>query len=598
MQSFLMFLALMVVMPGLVVSRSLAEESPPKAAPGVDARLLARYTSAKDKLHAELTKRIPDLKDEARVQAFLKSDKLDPLLVTFVVLHEATPEGLATFAQQGKEQERLVEQLLSNTDLMKQMLVADGPTKPKRGVPQWGPAIKIYTDIQKASKRADAGIFQRLAVACALEHATPLWQSNTEARPGPEHVDPLERYMGYEKAYLAGELDPAFPTFDTFHLCLVVNEHEPEWTHAWGREMMRNYRPDHLFNSTGNGSYSRFVTSDIPNTSARQFHDNPKLHGYQNILMNHGICGRRAFFGRFILRSFGIPTIKRPSRAHGALARWSPDGWKVDLGPGWGSGTTNTPYHRDRAFLKTTQARQNPEAYLQVKRAQWIGDLMGEERMYWGDGGKDTCYGVSLLTQDRIIKDIEEGKLPRVDHSAVMEADEPTLAEKVLAKPVRKEAISYSSDGTIFIPAAAYDSIGGRAPNNLLTVRSFDGGEQIYLRRFGPFGGSVPILKGGNYKKDSNEARSAKRIRRAGLGEYPDWGMRVAFTPKGDNPPPELKPDLGNGVSMDFIYVKPGTFMMGSDKTEETKFTCPEAPRHEVTLTKGYYLGKYEVTRA
>ena len=95
MQSFLMFLALMVVMPGLVVSRSFAEESPP---PGVDARLLARYTSAKDKLHAELTKRIPDLKDEARVQAFLKSDKLDPLLVTFVVLHEATPEGLATFA--------------------------------------------------------------------------------------------------------------------------------------------------------------------------------------------------------------------------------------------------------------------------------------------------------------------------------------------------------------------------------------------------------------------------------------------------------------------------------------------------------------------
>jgi formylglycine-generating enzyme required for sulfatase activity len=72
----------------------------------------------------------------------------------------------------------------------------------------------------------------------------------------------------------------------------------------------------------------------------------------------------------------------------------------------------------------------------------------------------------------------------------------------------------------------------------------------------------------------------------------------VAVTPKDGNPPSELKLDLGNGVMMDLIYIKPGTFVMGSDKTEETKYTGTEAPRHEVTITKGYYLGKYEVTRA
>ena len=597
-RSFANATALVLVLTVLAGTQSVADQSAEQAEPGVDGRLLQRYSSLKQALHKRLTARMPDLKNEARLQAILRSDKLDDKLVKYVVLNEATPKGLAEFAQQGKEQERLVEQLLSDPALMKQMLVADGPTKPKGGVPQYGPAMEIYTDIQKASKRAKDGIFQRLALATALEHATPQWQSNTDARPGPEFVVPLERYLGYETAYLDGELDPAFPTFDTFHLCMVVDNHEPEWTHAWGREMMRNFRPDHVFTSTGNGSYSRMVSTNIPNTSARKNYDDPKYHGYQNILMNHGICGRRAFFGRFILRCYGIPTVKRPSRGHGALARWSPDGWKVDLGPGWGSGTTNTPYGKDRNFLKSTQARANPEAYLQVKRAQWIGDVMGEKRQYGGEGSTESWNGISLLVQDQIIKALKDGKLARVNNTSVMESDEPTLAEKVLAKPVPESLtrISYKRDGSIVIPAAAYDSIGGRAPNNLLTMRSFDGGKQIYMKRFGPI--AVPILKGGTYKKGSNESRSAKRIRRSGFGEYNDWGLRVAVTPKGDNPPRELTLDLGNGVSMDLVYIKPGTFMMGSDKTQETKYTGTEAPQHEVTLTKGYYLGKYEVTNA
>ena len=60
--------------------------------------------------------------------------------------------------------------------------------------------------------------------------------------------------------------------------------------------------------------------------------------------MNGGVCGRRAFFGRFILRAFGVPTIARPSRGHAALARFTPEGWVVCLGGGWGAGWTKTFY--------------------------------------------------------------------------------------------------------------------------------------------------------------------------------------------------------------------------------------------------------------
>ena len=50
----------------------------------------------------------------------MSSDKLDAKLVRCTVLAEATPGGLAAFAQQGKEQESLVEKLLADDAIYKE----------------------------------------------------------------------------------------------------------------------------------------------------------------------------------------------------------------------------------------------------------------------------------------------------------------------------------------------------------------------------------------------------------------------------------------------------------------------------------------------
>jgi formylglycine-generating enzyme required for sulfatase activity len=47
---------------------------------------------------------------------------------------------------------------------------------------------------------------------------------------------------------------------------------------------------------------------------------------------------------------------------------------------------------------------------------------------------------------------------------------------------------------------------------------------------------------------------------------------------------------------MDMIWCPPGTFTMGSPTTEAGRGT--DETEHNVTLTKGFYLGKYEVTQA
>jgi len=140
---------------------------------------------AAEAVRAKEKARMLEIQKTLDVKPFLASDALDAKLVKYVVLLQATPEGLAQFAQQGTEQAALVERLLANVDLMKQILVADG-AKSKRegrsyGPALYGPTMKIYADIQKASDKASKGVLQRLALAIALEHAIPVGQQNPKA---------------------------------------------------------------------------------------------------------------------------------------------------------------------------------------------------------------------------------------------------------------------------------------------------------------------------------------------------------------------------------------------------------------------------------
>jgi len=53
---------------------------------------------------------------------------------------------------------------------------------------------------------------------------------------------------------------------------------------------------------------------------------------------------------------------------------------------------------------------------------------------------------------------------------------------------------------------------------------------------------------------------------------------------------------LSESATMDFVYIAPGTFTMGSPSSEAGRFDR-EGPQLEVTISKGFYLGKYEVTQ-
>ncbi|MDP6634088.1 MAG: SUMF1/EgtB/PvdO family nonheme iron enzyme [Phycisphaerae bacterium] len=565
--------------------------------------LLKRYTGMLNQLRSELAAKVPqkDPADSAAVSKFLASDALDAKLVKYVVLLKATPQGLANFAKQGKAQAALIEKMLADADLMKQMLVADGAKAPRKGrsygPAEYGRAMQIYTVIRKVSDKASEGVLQRLAMAIALEHAVPVSQQNAKARTdGPEMIDPARRYLHYEKAYLADELDSGFKGLSTWDLRMVVNGNEPDETLAWGRETLRNFRPDHVYQPSHAWRYVGIVSSDVKYGSGDNKYDRPELQFFQNILMNGGVCGRRAFFGRFMLRAWGIPTVARPSRGHAALARWTPKGWVVCLGPGWGGGKNANyagRYPKDTDFLATTQARRNAKAYLQVKRAYWAGDVLGEKPTYGEGGTPDFWSSVALKTQRTIIQEAKAKALKAVGEN-LGEADGQ---EKATARPETSEdkKIAYGKDGVITIPAAAYSKPSG-STKDVKAMKSFAGGLQIFLPRFSPKGQTV--LRGGTWKSVSTECTSGTRLLSGGYGRYNNWGLRAAVTHTSNRAPRELKLDLGDGVTMDMVYIKPGAFAMGGESKTDGRFNCVEVPKHAVMLTRGFYLGKYEVTQA
>jgi formylglycine-generating enzyme required for sulfatase activity len=135
----------------------------------------------------------------------------------------------------------------------------------------------------------------------------------------------------------------------------------------------------------------------------------------------------------------------------------------------------------------------------------------------------------------------------------------------------------------------------------------------------GPPSGSARVLRGGSRHNTARNCRSALRGRVN--PSYRDYllGLRLALSPSGAESPeatentrqrpagseaepaavgaeaaaePVELPSLTNSIGIEFKLIPAGTFMMGDVSGE------PDEKQHEVTLTKPFHMGVYEVTNA
>jgi hypothetical protein len=417
----------------------------------------------------------------------LSSEALDPQLMQIAILANATARGLAEFAQQGAAKEKLLESLFSDEELMRQFLEAGGANGA-----EYGEAMEVYTAILEKSERARerGSIFQRLALGTAI-HMPWLREREKGGVYGIVHrtqtkIDQVARYLHYERAFLDGELDPAFPEMNTWECRFITDDPYSDGDLAWFRKMLRVYRPDHITTDDYKWRYIRIVKSDVPYCSPT---NDPALGspGQQHIALG-GICGRRAFYGRFSTRAFGIPSRASTQTGHGAMSHWTPDGWVVCLGAWWSMAWCGPQGGLD--FLLDSQAREFEDDYQLVRRAQWLGDAFGEEdvSIRHGQFGKGGGFwdGLAFVKKQLIVKKAEVEALELVGGMKLGESDDLIGDEEgeEVDIPDADQEITVADDGTITVPAVACYS--PRKPSDrILFLKSWDEGYQLHYSRLG-----------------------------------------------------------------------------------------------------------------
>jgi len=453
------------------------------------------------------------------MNSLLATDALDGKLAKAYVLTAATPDGLSDFAGKSSENMAVVEQLLANEALMMEMIEAGGAS-----FGQFGEAMKIFSVIQKVSPQAKDGVLRRLALATSLEHARPIVQSSCANIPNQSaNVHPVKRYLNYEKAYLAGELDPAFKSLTTWEMRHVVNCDAPDEVLSWGREMLRTYRPDYMSGDYG-WRYVSSVKGEVPYGSQNVQYDDPSNHLYQNIIRNGGVCGRRAFFGRFILRCFGIPTWGVTQKAHAALSHWTPKGWVVNLGAGYPfSWWDKDEVHLTGSeFLLKTQARAHTKEYIKIVRAEMVSRILGEPAYSERRNIEGGFWSTTSIHLSRTIAASAAALGPLGQELGEANEENQNLQSEAAEKADRE---IHEKDGGIIIPAAAHEETFGKSA----TMRSYTGGMQIHA--FGGFKTEYKIKasRAGNYLLTAKVATA-------------QTGQNFVFTVNGEKPVEQESP--------------------------------------------------------
>ena len=421
------------------------------------------------------------------LQPFLSSDSLDPKLIRIAILSHGTPRGLAEFAQQGPDKEKLLETLFADEPLMREIVGAGGANGG-----EYGEMMEVYTAILAKSDRARerGSIFHRLALGTAIQmpwlHGQPETGVYGIVHPDCSGVEQVGRYLHYEKAHLDGELDPAFKDMNVWECRFITNSEYSNEDLAWTRRMMRNYRPDHITMDDYKWRYVRFIKSDVPYCSTTE---DPSLGTRPQMeVALGGVCGRRAFLGRLTTRAFGIPTRRSTQTGHAALNHWTPDGWVICLGAWWSVAYCGPQGGLD--FLLESQAREFEDDYKLVWRAQWLGDAFGEDdvSMQHGQYGKGGGFWDSLafVKKQIIVEKAKVEALELVGGMKLGESDE-LLGDEVGAEieiPEQFTTITAGNDGVISIPAVACYSP-RKSSDRILFLKSWDDGYQLHYSRLG-----------------------------------------------------------------------------------------------------------------
>jgi len=399
---------------------------------------------------------------------------LEMSLLRTAILVRGGSKGFAKFANQSDLHGQLVETLLNNKKIMKELLLNGGPTGKK-----YGNAMKLYTQIMAGlEKDRFYKVNKKLAMAIALEFASPQTEFDTSVE-----IDAQKRFSHYEKAHRKGELDPSFTYLTTWELRMAINSDASNEQLQWGRNMQMTFAPHITTLYDERWRYSYQVATDV-GYRAPNWTSSPRT--YQQLLSGGGREGPRAWFGRFVCRSFGIPVwgFKQHPKNVG-MTRWTPNGWTMNFQ------LSNSDYETcswdDRSatdFIEEVNARaavSENEYYEKITLLECLADACKEkmkkdEEFEFVDPNR--VWRSLALIQRKIVADqVGPDSFQRTGPTVVISKIDKYIQiidEKAPALPFHKE-----DNGTIIIPAASFKE--SNEKKHVRSHQSFEGGNQLHL---------------------------------------------------------------------------------------------------------------------
>jgi hypothetical protein len=379
-------------------------------------------------------------------------------LLQCIVLAAATPLRLADYCLGGEQKaQKLTKLLKEDTEFLKDVLLWGGPK-----LNLYGEFLDLHDEIKAKQKKGKA-LFPRLALACALEFCNPFLEMDTE-----KNVDPLQRYLHYEKAYVEGELDPYIEAFTPWELRYVVNSNAPTDQLAWFHDMLKVYRPEDVYER----SYFRINPHAVPGGHP-DYTDCP-VTAYMRIMSRGGLCGPRAWFGRFSVQAFGTPSRGAHVPGHASYDHWTPGGtWTCKFVNGIWDDRRGYDWYNEVAIRKALGDEAN---FRRADLLHWMSVIAGEKPTDTYPDVESPWFTLSILQRKRLATDHPE---PRKEEPESLEVPSKILEMQKREVPETEE-ISVQGDGSIVIPSYARTS-----DDKVGWMKSYLGGMQMWLAKDG-----------------------------------------------------------------------------------------------------------------
>jgi hypothetical protein len=351
------------------------------------------------------------------------------------------------------------------------MLRNGGPAKYK-----YGNAMKIYA--QCVDPLDDAGekwskVNKKIALACALELASPLREFDSAVE-----IDPVARFKHFEEAHRKGELDPAFPHFSVWEMRQIVNCDAPNEQMKWVRDMVMNYVPHITFITDPKLRYVYILQSDV-RVRKPTWTGSPRT--YPMILSGGGNQSINSWFGRFILKSFGLPAWGAKERKFEGYCRWTPEGWEAMNGAQWETchwqGKTGEDFKTE---LEARNKAPQQEYWKKLVTLQSLADLIDGDPNSIPDEEKEVLHperlwrSLSIVSMALLFQ--TEPETPRTferkGKSLVRTRNEKYLEMYEMDKPDAEISVS---EGVVTIPASRH----GFHSGNIMVIDSYSGSKQL-----------------------------------------------------------------------------------------------------------------------